>query len=346
MATAVEGTRGGRWGWRRWITPVSWLVATAAVAIAFRAVGARRTVTALAGASLPWLAVAVLANLAVVALWAWQTWLLAPRAARLSLGRAMEVQALTATATNTVPALLGHAAGVALLAGRGGVGTAGALSVLSQHQAVEGLAKLAMLGAAALAAPLPAWMRAALGGLAVVALSFIGVLLVAALRARTADPDAPEPPPPAAGAARGARLRAFVGRWAAGLEALRAPRRFALAVLSALLMKVAEAGGWLAVERAFAHAPGVLPASLPPASPLLALAAVSLASALSATPGNVGVYEFAASEAYRRMGASSDAALALAVAGHVCYLLPFVGAGYVLLTARELRALVGRRRRG
>jgi len=244
-----------------------------------------------------------------------------------------------------VPALLGHAAGVALLAGRGGVGTAGALSVLSQHQAVEGLTKLAMLGAAALAAPLPAWMRAALGGLAVVALSFIGVLLVAALRARTADPDAAPVPPPAADAARGARLRAFVARWAAGLEALRAPRRFALAVLSALLMKVAEAGGWLAVERAFAQVPGVLPAGLPPASPLLALAAVSLASALSATPGNVGVYEFAASEAYRRMGASSDAALALAVAGHVCYLLPFVGAGYVLLTARELRALLARRRK-
>src|SRR5215218_4350756 len=160
MATAIEGTRSGRGGWRRWVTPVSWLVATAAVAIAFRAVGARRAMTALAGASLPWLALAVLANLGVIALWAWQTWLLAPRAARLRFGRALEVQALTATATNTIPALLGHAAGVALLAGRGGVGTAGALSVLSQHQAVEGLAKLALLGAAALAAPLPAWMRA------------------------------------------------------------------------------------------------------------------------------------------------------------------------------------------
>ena len=336
------GSGSGRWGWRRWITPVSWVLATAAVAYAFRAVGARRAVSALAGASLPWLAVAVVANLAIVVLWAWQTWLLAPRAARLSMGRALEVQALTATATNTVPALLGHAAGVALLAGRGGVGTAGALSVLSQHQAVEGLAKVALLGTAALAAPLPPLMRASLAGLAAVAVTFVGVLLAAALRARGADP-LRDVPPPAAAAGRRARVRAFVAGWAAGLEALRSPRRFTLAILSALLMKASEALGWIAVEQAFAHA---LPATLPPGSAWLALAAVSLASALSATPGNVGVYEYAAFEAYRRLGVGADAALALAVAGHVCYLLPFVGTGYLVLTARELRAALARRKDG
>jgi uncharacterized membrane protein YbhN (UPF0104 family) len=69
---------------------------------------------------------------------------------------------------------------------------------------------------------------------------------------------------------------------------------------------------------------------------------VSLASAISASPGNVGIYELAAFGAYRRLGVGSDAALALAVAGHVCYMLPFVGAGWVILTVRAVR----RRRKG
>jgi uncharacterized membrane protein YbhN (UPF0104 family) len=189
-------------------------------------------------------------------------------------------------------------------------------------------------------------MRASLASLAAIALSLIGVLLVAALRARGAGSEAllaaELASAPVVGGGRRARLRAFVARWAAGLEALRAPHRFALALLAALVMKAAEAGGWFAVERAFAHGGGLLPATLPKASPLLALAAVSLASAISASPGNVGIYELAAFGAYRRLGVGSDAALALAVAGHVCYMLPFVGAGWVILTVRAVR----RRRKG
>jgi hypothetical protein len=102
----------------------------------------------------------------------------------------------------------------------------------------------------------------------------------------------------------------------------------------------------VAVERAFAGVPDALPATLGDRTPVLALAAVNLASALSVSPGNVGLYEAAAAATYRRAGVATDVALALGVAGHVCYLAAMVGTGYVLLTARQVVAAARRRRGG
>ncbi|MDF1503613.1 lysylphosphatidylglycerol synthase domain-containing protein [Roseisolibacter sp. H3M3-2] len=151
---------------RRAVALSAWLVATLLVALALRAVGWRETLDAASRASLPWLAVASACHLGVVALWAWQTWLLLPAAVRARFGRVFEVQAITATAQNTIPAFLGQATGVAVLAERGGAGTAAALSVLAQHSLIEALAKLATLAVAAQVAPLPAWMRRAVALLA------------------------------------------------------------------------------------------------------------------------------------------------------------------------------------
>lgn len=311
----------------------AWLVATALLALALRAVGWRQVTQAIAHAHGGWLAVAVLANLSIVALWAWQTQVLLPRGTHVGYWRLFEVQALTTTATNTVPAFLGQATGVALLAERGGVGSAASLAVFAQHNVVEGLAKLAVLLLAAQVAPLPGWMHGALLGLA----TAVGALVVtlgafAFLAARR--PAAPAPATAPTG--RLARARAFVERTAAGLAIFHMPRRFALALLTALLMKAAEATGWLAVERAFGVA-------TPPGSPLLALAAVNLASALAASPGNLGVYEAAAFFVYGYLGVPRQQALAVAVLGHVCYLLPLAGTGYALLSLQGLKRL--RRRR-
>jgi uncharacterized membrane protein YbhN (UPF0104 family) len=134
-----------------------------------------------------------------------------------------------------------------------------------------------------------------------------------------------------------ARLRTFLENWAASLVSLRSPKRFALGLVIALLMKLAEAGGWFAVERAF----GVSPA---PGSPFLALAAVNIASAANASPGNLGVYEAAGFFVYNYLHVPRDVAFALAVAGHLCYLLPLAGFGYVLLSAEEVRGFFQRRR--
>jgi len=311
---------------RRWIALGTWVVATALVAVAFHAIGWQKTVHALRQASVPWLLAAALANLSILALWAWQSLVFLPDDCRVSFGRMFEVTALTTTATNTAPAFLGQAAGVGLLAERGGVGMAVSLSVLAQHQMVEGIAKIAMLFAAAHVAPLPKWMHDALVGLTVGVGLLIAVLVASAVSA------ARRPAHRSVG-----RLRAFVERWAAGLVALRSPRRFALGLAIALLMKLAEAGGWLAVERAFHVAPRA-------GSPFLALAAVNIASAASASPGNLGVYEAAGFFVYTYLHLPRDVAFALAVAGHLCYLLPLAGCGWVLLSWEEIRGFVRRRR--
>lgn len=337
-------------GARRAVALSAWLVATLLVILALRAVGWRETLAAVARAHLPWLAVAMACHASVVALWAWQTWLLLPDGARARFGRIFEVQAITATAQNTIPAFLGQATGVAVLAERGGAGTAAALSVLAQHSLIEGLAKLATLAVAAQVAPLPPWMRRAVSVLGVVlallALGLFAAAWLARRRAPRADDALPpslaigladEPPHPTRDrrhAGAWARARAFVVSWAAALDALRSPRRLALAVASGLLMKVMEAGGWTAVERAFGLAPR-------PGSAVLALAATNLASAIPASPGNLGVYEGAALLAYTALGVPRDQALALGIVGHLVYLVPFVGLGWVVLSLAQLR---GRRR--
>jgi hypothetical protein len=79
--------------------------------------------------------------------------------------------------------------------------------------------------------------------------------------------------PPPVGRGLAARGRALLLRWGASLDAVREPRRLALALGIAVLMKAAEAAGWWAVERALGVAPR-------PGSPVLALAATNLASAI------------------------------------------------------------------
>jgi uncharacterized membrane protein YbhN (UPF0104 family) len=350
-------------GARRAVAVAAWLVATVLVVLALRAVGTRAALDAARGARPGWLVVAALCFLGVIALWAWQSLLLLPRSARVSYRRIFEVQALTATAANTIPAFLGHATGVALLAERTGVGTAAALGVFAQHNLVEGFAKLALLLAAAQVAPLAPWMRQAVGviaaGFGLLAVGLAGAAWAARRRAPRhedrhlpseavgltpdAAPHAADAAPSltvaaassGAGAERRARgrlatLGTFVVSWAAGLDALRSPRRLALAFASGLLMKVAEWGGWVAVEQAFGGAPGR-------GSAVLALAATNVASAVSVSPGNLGVYEGAAFAVYRALGVPPDRAMAMAVVAHLAYLVPFMGAGWAILTARQLR---------
>jgi uncharacterized membrane protein YbhN (UPF0104 family) len=103
-------------------------------------------------------------------------------------------------------------------------------------------------------------------------------------------------------------------------------------------MRAVEGLGWWAVERAFDVAPR-------PGSAALALAATNLASAIPASPGNLGVYEGAAYTAYHvLLGVPRDTAVAMAVVGHMVYLLPLVGVGWALLSVRQLAGMWARRR--
>jgi hypothetical protein len=242
-----------------------WLVATLLVVTAFRALGGRAALDAVRAARGPWLVVAVAAHSAVIALWAWQTRLLLPRARRAPYARLLEVQALSAAAANTIPAFLGAATGVALLGEVGGVGMAAALGVYAQHNVAEGVAKLVTLAAAARVAPLPPWMLRAVTALAAGLVVLVAALALGVWLVRR------RPPPVDAGTAddRRARLHRFATTWAASLDALRTPR-FALAIVIGVAMKAAEAGGWWAVERALDVAPRTgapCSPSPPPTSP-------------------------------------------------------------------------------
>ncbi|GJG85729.1 hypothetical protein tb265_09100 [Gemmatimonadetes bacterium T265] len=365
-AEAAPGVRGRR---RRLskrariaLSAAAWLVGTALVVLALRAVGWHEALAAVRRANPLWLAAAVCCYGSIVFLWAWQTYVLLPRGpdgraapaadgSHITYARCVEVQALTATASNTVPAFLGQATGVALLSERVGIGTAGALSVFAQHNLVEGFTKIGVLFAAAQVAPLPPWMRKALVALAV-AMTLLTTALGAAAwyarrqrargeRAAVAPAAADAPNVPAGGDRRRrdplGRFRAFVVSWAASLDALRHPGQLAAAFAIAVLMKVAEAAGWRAIEHAFAVSPR-------PGSPILALAATNLASAIPASPGNLGVYEGAAFSAYHLLlGVPRETAIALALLGHLCYLIPLVGIGWAILSARQLAGLRARR---
>jgi uncharacterized membrane protein YbhN (UPF0104 family) len=195
---------------------------------------------------------------------------------------------------------------------------------------VEGIAKLATITLAARFALLPPWVHRSL-----VALS--GAVAVATVALFALAHRAHRPPTSAAApTTRLARARAFVRHWASGLVAMRSPTRFAAGLVIAFGMKATEALGWFAVQHAFGLSLGATVS-------LVALVAVNLASAVSATPGNIGVYEAAAFLVYSRQGVPHDLALATAVTGHLCYLLPMAGLGYLLLSVRGVRGALRRR---
>lgn len=342
------------------LSATAWLAGTALVVVALRAIGWHEALAAVRRANPLWLAAAVGCYGSIVFLWAWQTYVLLPRSpdghrapaadgSRVTFARVVEVQALTATASNTVPAFLGQATGVALLSERVGIGTAGALSIFAQHNLVEGFAKIGVLFAAAQVAPLPHWMRQALVALAIGMTLLSLALGVAAWYARRQTARTPAvvaaaevtPNIPAGHDRRRrdplARFRAFVISWAASLDAFRYPGQLAAAFAISVLMKVAEASGWWAIEHAFQVAPRA-------GSPILALAATNLASAIPASPGNLGVYEGAAFSAYHLLlGVPRETAIALALVGHICYLIPLVGIGWGILSVQQLTGWRARR---
>jgi len=234
------------------------------------------------------------------------------------------ITAVTSTVSNGGPFLAGHAAGIHLLATRGGVGHATAVSVKALDQLAEGVAKLAMLGVVVLLVPLPVSLRATAFALGVgVPLLGLGLLLAAHRAHRLEEWAAKQ---------RGwlGAVLSFLARVAAQLDAIRDPRAFWAGLLLALLKKVAEALAIWAVVMA-------LGVEMPAWGILLVLTAVNLSTMVSVTPANLGIYEGSALVAYHLAGVEPELALGLAVVQHVAYLVPLAGAGWVLLALRGLR---------
>jgi uncharacterized protein (TIRG00374 family) len=301
---------------------VLWLVATALIVVVFRAAGWTRVGEIGARIDSAWLVMAVCGNLAIQPFAAIQWRLLLPKDRRIRLRKMLSITALGFLAMSTAPALVGHASTVLLLARQPGICHGTALSVLALDQLTEAMAKVTVVLLAIALLPVPDWMQQSALALGCAVLLFLVVMIVAArhhdMVARWASGSKPRSP------------IAFAARWTERLETLRTPRRFLAALAACFSMKLVEGLAIVATQ----HALGV---DLPASSAILVLAAAGFGTMLPLTPGNLGTYEAAVFVAYRSLGVPAGDALALALVHHLAYLVASIGAGYVVLSARQIR---------
>jgi len=306
-----------------WLLPGVWLVLTIALVAALPFLPWRRAVAEVHRAEVRWLFAALLANFAILPLWAAEWTLLAPAISRVPYRRMFEVVAGTGAVLNSIPFFAGELSAIGLLMSRAGLSSSAALSVLAMDQLIVGVGKLAVLGAAAFSAPLPPWLR---GGIMTLALGVAGLLLALVPLANRWDRVHTRL------VARQSRVRdvlAHIALWGAHLDALRDGRRAWRVVLLALAKKAAEVLAVIAVQIAFGNEPSVSAA-------LLVVASLGVVTALPVAPANLGVYEATVFAIYRYLGAASETALSLAVVQHACFLLPPLATGYATLTLAQL----------
>lgn len=313
----------------RWVVPAIWLVLAAALAVAIRNLPWSRALVETRHAEVGWLAAAVAANTLILPLWALEWRLLVPGVVRVAYATMFEVIAVTAAVLNSIPFLAGEASGVALLIGRAGLTRGAALSVLAMDQVLVGFAKLAVVGLAAVYAPLPAWLRTGMLALVMAVGASLAVLVPLAHRWTTLRDRLAE---------RTSRVSAVAARlveWGIHFDALRDWRRTWRVALLALAKKFAELLAVLATQMAFGLEPSL-------AAGLLVMSALAVTTLLPVAPANLGVYEATVFAAYRYLGVPGETALGLAVVQHACFLLPALAAGPLTVTLRQF----ARRRSG
>lgn len=289
----------------------------ALLVIALRRLDLAHVAMDMRNADIAWLALATACFIAILPLWALEWWILSPPSPVRTLPRMLGVVAMTSSVLNTAPMLVGEAAGTMFLVLRVGLTSATALSVLAMDQLFVGLAKAAVIVAAALLMPQPRWLSLAwplfAGGVTVLLL----LLLFAARRGDGRSIDGEMIP---------TRMGAFLTRISHGLRPLRSMRRSASVLVLALAKKGAELLAIICVQRAFGVA-------LAPEVAVLVLAALAVATLLPLLPSNVGVYEAAVVMVYVQAGVSGEQALAMAITQHALFLLCLALPGYPALIA-------------
>jgi uncharacterized protein (TIRG00374 family) len=314
---APTATGGARWG--RWLGWALLLVLLAALA---RTVEWRPALAATLRADPLWILAALALNWLLLPCATLQWRLLLPDDSRLAARDLFGIVALTSSVANGAPMLAGQAAGVHLLATRGRLGHARALSITVLEQLTEGMAKLALLAVAAVV--VPRFVPAA--GIAVLlAVPVLTVALTLAAHRRVWIDRL-------AARRRGMAARAvrFLALALAHLDALRHPERFGGAVAVGVLKKAVEGLAVAAVAAALA-------VPLPAWAVVAAVAAVNLSQLVAVTPANLGPYEAGAFLVFRAAGVAPDTALALALVQHAVYLVPLAGTGWILESARLLK---------
>ncbi len=311
----------------RWVVRIATLaIVTVLVVAAARRLDLARFGETLVEARSVWLVAACVCYVAILPLWALQWALIAPRTPQRTWRRMLGVVALTSTALNTTPLLIGEVAGATLLVTQIGLTPSAAFSVSVMDQLLVGVGKIAVIAGAALTNPLPLWMTRGLVTLAVVVFLACTLCLAIALNVEAQRWPLVQRLPE--------RVRAGLSTFATSLEPLRKPRLAIAAVTIALIKRGVELLAILAVQHAFG-------AGLSPSSALLVLAVLNLATLVPIVPGNLGVYEGVVTAAYLTLGISPERAAAMAIAQHACYFVSLALPGYVWLafTGESRRAV-------
>ena len=263
-------------------------------------------------ASLPWLALSMLAYLGMLPVAALQWLALLPRAANqpnVSFPSLVRCYAISAVVNNTTHVVLGQSAAT-LLIRQLGIGTERVLSMLLVNQLCVGVAKLGVFALAALLHPLPGWMQRGIVGLVVALL----VLFAAGAVLR------------GLGASVLSRITARAsnfGRFLAAVANL-TPAQLLLGVACALAVKLMEAAAIFAVQQAFS-----IGASAEKVFGVLAATAV--ATLVPIAPANLGTYESAVYIVLHASGVSAEQSIAAAVVQHALGLLATITPGLLLL---------------
>ena len=262
-----------------------------------------------------WLFAAVFFNACILGVWSSLWYLLLPEKCSVPFSRIFQANSYMSTSCNTIPFPGGHAVGVVALARRAEVGHSVALSVLALDQLVEGFAKTFVLTLVVIFVPLPEPVGQAILIFVVVIGFFASIMFYLAHN---------QPRVKEGTISFIDKIRKFVSRWSVHLEILRDVRIFSFGLLLALLMMFVQTLGIWAVQKS-------LGLDLPFWAPILVMGALNLVTVLPITPGNFGIYEGTAFLAYQFYGLSSELALSLAFLQHLCFLIPMVGSGYLVL---------------
>ena len=264
-----------------------------------------------------WLFRAGFFNACILLVWTSLWYLLLPGKLSVPFVRVFQANSFMSTSCNTISFPGGHAVGVMALARRTEVGHSVALSILVLDQLLEGFAKIFVLTLVAIFVPLPELMGQGI-------LVFIFVIGFFASNMFYLAHKQPRVKEGQGSISFMGKIRRFVSRWSVHLEILRDVRIFSFGLLLALLMMFAQTLGIWAVQKSLAL-------DLPFWAPILVMGALNLATVLPVTPGNFGIYEGTAFLAYQFYGLSSESALSLALLQHLCFLIPMVGSGYLVL---------------
>lgn len=262
-----------------------------------------------------WLFAAVFFNACILGVWSSLWYLLLPEKCSVPFSRIFQANSYMSTSCNTIPFPGGHAVGVVALARRAEVGHSVALSVLALDQLMEGFAKTFVLTLVVIFVPLPEPVGQAILIFVVVIGFFASIMFYLAHK---------QPRVKEGTISFIDKIRKFVSRWSVHLEILRDVRIFSFGLLLALLMMFVQTLGIWAVQKS-------LGLDLPFWAPILVMGALNLVTVLPITPGNFGIYEGTAFLAYQFYGLSSELALSLAFLQHLCFLIPMVGSGYLVL---------------